>query len=223
MDAERQRALAAMARAGLSLAEMAARLGVTRQRIHQQLSRYPEIAAERAARRQVRQHVEGARRQRERGIQWAELHAHGGAALADFLREAIAHGWTVDAAPQRRPRINGVRLALHMPLRTRPGHPAHRGSEGTRYYHVQLMRADWLHVVYLPTGRYVFYFPDPARRSKSVYIPEVRAYQPQEWPAWPAITVQRRKTWSSETVRLKAPKQVPAAPALAPPCVVDAA
>jgi hypothetical protein len=189
LNPKRLAALAEMARAGLTFAEMAAKLGVSRQCIHQQISKYPEIAAERQARRDIRHFVESGRDRCERGILWAEnTGAPAHLAMAKFLREALAHGWSVEAAPRRRPRVNGVRMAFHMPRRTRASSPQYGGPGCARYYHVQLTRPDWLHVVCLPTGRYLFFFPDTRRAAGSQYIPQARAHDPQVWPEWPSQT-----------------------------------
>ncbi len=184
MNPDRLQALAELARAGLTLSEMAAALGVSRQRIHQQLGKCPEIAAERQARCQVRSHVERSNLKRERGIEWAEKQSRPGAALAQFLREAIAHGWDIEVAPRRRPRVNGVRLAFHRPRSTRASSTLYDGPGCARYYHVRLTRPEWLHVVCLPTGRYIFYLPDSMRTPGSCYIPEGQKHGPQEWPQW---------------------------------------
>jgi hypothetical protein len=111
------------------------------------------------------------------------------------LREAQAHGWAVHVARRRRARINGVRLAFHMPQRLRSSPGGHEGS--TRYYHFQLTRPDWLHVVCLPTGRYLFYMPDLNRPHGSCYIPERAAYEPQSWPEWSHMVTPRRATNST--------------------------
>jgi hypothetical protein len=178
-----------MVRRGLSLGEMAAALGVTRQCVHAQLSKCSDLHAEQLVRHDLRVHRERSQRRLTSGLAWIERHAPGGKALKRFLREAQAHGWATHAAPRRRPRINGARLAFHLPRRLRNTTPGRRGS--TRYYHVQVTRPDWLHVVCLPTGRYVFYLPDLTRRPGSYYIPERAAGEPQVWPEWPPSSVSK--------------------------------
>src|SRR5690242_14677544 len=101
IDPQREQALAKLAAAGLTLAQMAAALGVSRQCVHQQLAKCPQISVERRARRAVRMRIEAGTRIRESGFQWIEQRAAGGARLARFLREAAAHGWTVEVAPYR--------------------------------------------------------------------------------------------------------------------------
>jgi hypothetical protein len=183
IDPEREQALAKLAGAGLTLAQMAAALGVSRQCVHQQLAKCPHISVERRARRAVRRRIEASMKTRQNGLQWVERRSGGGPRLARFLREAAAHGWTVEVAPYRRPRVNGTPLAFHQPRHTRTSGTIQH-DPGTRYYHVQLTRPEWLHVVCLPSGRYVFYLPDPARRSGSYYIPVSHAAGPQPWPEW---------------------------------------
>jgi hypothetical protein len=176
--------LTKLAAAGLTLAQMAAALGVSRQCVHQQLAKCPHISLERRARRAVRRRIELSLRIRESGLQWVEQRTGGGPRLARFLREAAAHGWTVEVAPYRRPRVNGTPLAFHQPRHTRTSGTLQHALPSTRYYHVQLTRPEWLHVVCLPSGRYVFYLPDPRRRSGSYYIPVSRAAGAQLWPEW---------------------------------------
>jgi len=192
INPQRYKALVEMARSGLTLTEMAAALGVTRQCIHQQLGKYPAIAVEREAFREVRRRLERTHRLRERTIQQVRRRSAHGAALARFLREAMGHGWNIEAAPGRRPRINGVPLAFHAPRRSRGSGVASQGKHLQRYYHVKLAHSDWLHVVCLPTGTYLFYLPDPARSSISIYIPVAAARMPSQWPEWPKLRHRRR-------------------------------
>ena len=189
---ERRQALQEMARSGLTLAEMAAALRVSRQCIHQQLAKCPSISIERQALQQVRRRIERTQRLRERAIQRARKHSAHGASLARFLREAMARGWMGEAAPGRRPRINGVRLGFHTPQRTRASNPASQAKHLSRYYQVKVTHPEWLHVVCLPSNVYVFYFPDPTRRSSSVYIPVSAAHARQLWREWLKLRDRRR-------------------------------
>src|SRR5258706_1936277 len=93
INRERRRALVELVGAGLTLAKIAAEIGVSRQCIHQQLAKCPDINIERRVRRHVRRRLERHRRLQERGLRWAEKAGHGGTALAKFLREAMARGW----------------------------------------------------------------------------------------------------------------------------------
>ncbi len=187
IDPRRRQALAEMARSGPTLAEMAAMLGVSRQCVQMQLAKCPDIYAERLAHRQARNQLEAARSAIEGGIQWIARASRSGTVLAQFLRAAMAHGWTVEVAPRRRPRVNGVPLSFHTPRRTRPSSRMYARSRTTRYYHIQLGHPDWLHVVYLPAGHYVFYLPDPKRRRVSHYIRArpLTSDSRWSWPTWP--------------------------------------
>ena len=193
INADRRDALAQMARGGFTLAEMAAALGVTRQCVHAQLAKCADLHAERQARRNVRQHHERAQHLWVHGLEWAREHAAGGNALVRFLRTARELGWSVEAAPRRRPCVNGTRLAFHLPRRLRRASGTTTSGGTTRYYHVQLTRPEWLHVVCLPTGRYVFYLPDQNRHRGSYYIPEAMACAPQTWPEWPGTDSTARR------------------------------
>jgi len=55
-------------------------------------------------------------------------------------------------------------------------------------------RPEWLHVVCLPSGQYVFFLPDPSRRVGSYYVPTraVRTNEQQRWPHWPVAAPFRR-------------------------------
>lgn len=185
IDAARREALATLVRQGLTLREIARQLGVSRQCVHAQLRKCDDLERERRSRRDVRRARQTSTRQRVRGFQWLERCTSGGRALTAFLRAAALHGWVVEAQPRRRARVNGACLAFHQPHRLRA---ATSGSgHGARYYHVQLTRAEWLHVVHLPRGRYVFFLPDPNRRVGSYYIPASAADGPQDWPIWPGM------------------------------------
>jgi hypothetical protein len=166
----RHRALAAFASAGLTLAEMAAALGVTRQCVHKQLKKCPDLWTVQQLRRRVRRYIARQLRAQVRGLQWTANHTRGGPALALFLRQAMKHGWTVQVAPGRRPRVNGAPLAFHMPRRTRAAGRGHTHPGRTRYYYVQLPRPDWFNVIYLPSRRYVLYPPNPKRQRRFYYI-----------------------------------------------------
>ncbi|MBI3786339.1 MAG: hypothetical protein HY270_23365 [Deltaproteobacteria bacterium] len=174
---------------------MAERLGVSRQCIHAQLRKCGELHAEQLARHDLRQHRQRDVQRLINGFAWTEQHTPGGKALTEFLLQAQARGWAVHVAPRHRPRINGVRLAFHMPQRLRSSLTGHKGA--TRYYHFQLTRPDWLHVVCLPTGRYIFYMPDLNRPRGSYYIPERAAYEPQVWPEWSQGSKSKRSTSSA--------------------------
>ncbi|HVM96466.1 MAG TPA: hypothetical protein VMT89_08760 [Candidatus Acidoferrales bacterium] len=171
---------------------MAVALGVSRQCIHVQLLKCADLHTEQLARHDLRWHHDRNVQRQLSGLAWTETHAPGGKALIDFLRAAQAHGWSVHVERRRRARINGVRLAFHMPRRMRRAPGGHHAP--TRYYHFQLTRPDWLHVVYLPTGRYVFYMPDANRARGSYYIPERVADEPQTWPEWSHTMSPKRTT-----------------------------
>jgi len=207
INPERQAVLAQLADAGLSLEQMAKALAVSRQCVHKQLSKCPQIArrwqAHRSARRRLERqhhHAQQALRLRERAIQRAQRRSVSGVRLARFLRLALAHGCTVQAEPKHRPRINGAVLAFHVLRRRRPTRSTHQHP--TEYYQLNLVHPEWLHVVCLPTGRYLFYPPDVARRPGSHYIPEWVGRTPQAWPEWlgrpepgvAALTAQRRRS-----------------------------
>src|SRR5262245_42231139 len=81
IDREREQTLSKLATAGLTLAQMADALGVSRQCVHQQLQKCPEISIERRARRAVRHRIESNLKLREAGLQWIERRASGGPKL----------------------------------------------------------------------------------------------------------------------------------------------
>jgi transposase len=182
--AERRQRLAELVRCGLSVSEIAKILGVSRQCAYVQLRKCGELEHERRIRRVASRLRQRAQREWRRGMEWIENKAHGGPQLADLLRRLSAMGWKVEARPRHRPRINGTCVAFHQPRRLRAS-----GSGKSRYYHVQLTRPDWWHVVYLPTGRYVFFPPDLTRPRGSHYIPEHVAHEPQEWSDWQILGV----------------------------------
>ncbi len=181
MNSERQRVLAEWALAGMTLGEMAAALGVTPQRIQQQMRKFPDIETARRRVRRERRQREEAERLQMLGFQWIERRKRVGRGLSRFLREAAAHNWDVTVRPRRRVLINGIPLAFHMPRATAAPRPRGCGRD-TRYYRFQLTDADRLHVVALPSGRYLFYQPNPKQQTGTRYIPVLEAMAPTNWP-----------------------------------------
>ena len=185
INPEREAALVEMARSGMTLAQMAAELGVSRQCVHQQLAKLPSVSTVRRVHRQFRQRTEAQQRRLEQALERHQKRSSLGASLARFLRDAMAQGWTVEAEPNHRATVNGVSLAFHMPRRTRSASVPSRSHHGAQYYHVQLTHPEWLNVVCLPTGRYLFYLPEANRYPGSCYIRATHAFAPQTWPEWP--------------------------------------
>lgn len=180
---QRQAALACLVQEGLSLGQIARRLGVSRQCIHTQLRKCPELEAKRREARTYKLTMRKAYRE-EQAAWEALLKRRHGKELVRFLLEAQRRGWSVILHPRRRPRVNGFPLAFHHPLRVRRASTG-QGSK-TRYYHVRITRTDWLHVVALPSGRYLIWPPGTIARVGSVYIPVTQARTVGRWPQWPA-------------------------------------
>ncbi len=181
---QRRAMLAHWVREGLSLGEIAHRLGVSRQCIHVQLRKCPELEA---LRREARARMSAVRDvQKQEQAAWEALlfsKRRGAKPLVKFLLEARSRGWNVVVRPRKRPRINGVPLAFHCPSRSRPASNGQKSK--AHYYHIRITRTDWLHVVYLPSGRYVIWLPGSIHRAGSIYIPISRASTTTSWPRWP--------------------------------------
>lgn len=182
---ERAAALARLVKQGLSLGEIAKRLGVSRQCVHVQLRKCPDLEAWRRQARAARVAERAATQRVNAG--WQALLSRGdmGKAIVRFLVQAQRHGWVVDVAPRQRPRVNGVPLAFHRPKTARP---AGQGANcRAHYFHVRVTRREWLQVVELPTGRYVIWLPGTLSRTGSFYIPVREARKPTRWPEWPKV------------------------------------
>lgn len=184
IDPQRHRVLAELVQEGLTLQEIADRLGVTRQCIHGQLRKLPELEAIRRARRMSRLNDVKEKAKARKGYEDLLSRGEGGRALARFLRLAEQHGWTVAVAPRRRPRVNGVPMAFHRPVRLRPS--ASAGNGGARYFHVRISRVEWLHVVSFPNGNLRVYLPGEIKRRGSLYIAVEEAENTLPWPEWPS-------------------------------------
>ncbi len=195
IDPERAELLAAFAEQGLTLSEMAAVLGVSRQCIHAQLKKCGALQHVRKAKVSARRRRNRARRAYDRGVRW--LKERGEWQLLRFLQEAELHDWSVDLEPGTRVRVNGVPLAFHRPRRLH----GNRRNRGTRYYHVQITRPEWLHVVFLPDGRYEFYLPNEVRKAGTQYIRAQGDAPP--WPDWPSETMadRSRAAWTESAER----------------------
>ncbi|MBI3784153.1 MAG: hypothetical protein HY270_12220 [Deltaproteobacteria bacterium] len=188
INPERRELLAAFAEQGLTLGEMAAVLGVSRQCIHAQLKKCSGLQQTRKSKLTARRDRNRSRRSHERALR--DLKDRGEWQLVHFLQEAETHGWVINLEPDSRVRINGVPLAFHRPRRL---HGNRRRTHGTRYYHLQITRPEWFHVVCLPDGRYTFYLPDPQRHCGTYYIRSTAESQP--WPSWPnEMDLQRLRT-----------------------------
>lgn len=183
IDPMRRRALAELVQEGLTLQEIADRLGVTRQCIHAQLQKLPELEAIRRASRASR--ASEVREKATARKAYEDLLGRGetGRALVRFLRLAEHRGWTVEVVPRRRARVNGIPLAFHRPVRLRPS--TRTGVGTTRYFHVRISCTDWLHVVLFPNGNLRVYLPGEIKRTGSLYIPVEEAERPIPWPDWP--------------------------------------
>jgi hypothetical protein len=164
------------------LQEIANALGVTRQCIHAQLRKCPELEVARRAEKAAR--VERLRRAREVRHAVTRLKRAGerGQALLRFLRFAQLKGWAVELAPRRRPRVNGVPVAVHCPRRLRAA--SVNGAGQARYFHVRIAHPEWLNVIVFPTGQRKIFLPGELRHVGSLYLPAVSAVQKNPWPTW---------------------------------------
>ena len=177
INPERRELLAAFSVQGLTLTEIAAVLGVSRQCVHAQLNKCGALPQTRRARLRARRDRNRLRRAFDLGLRW--LKERGDRQLLRFLHDAERHGWRIDLEPGCRVRINGVPLAFHQPRRLH----GNRKAKRARYYHFQITRPEWLHVVCLPDGRYVFYLPDRKRPAGTYYIRSTT--KAAAWPKWP--------------------------------------
>jgi hypothetical protein len=168
---------------GISLSAMGKLLSVSAQRVQQRLLMDERLYIEWKRARQLRgqqqrKEVFKPRTERE------EL-------IAAFCHAARRRGWSVVTCRQRRPEINGAKVAFHLPSAARP---RRKDYPHLRYFEVRISRPDFLNVVRLPSGRHLVYLPGSLTRGP-LYIAESKTLGPHRWPRWdcPSVASGKRK------------------------------
>ncbi|GBD27328.1 hypothetical protein HRbin30_02675 [bacterium HR30] len=184
---QRQAILARWVKQGLSLGQIAQRLGVSRQCIHIQLRKCPELEALRRDSRARLMALRRAEKQELAGWEALFRKRRGGREFVKFLLEARSRGWHILLHPRKRPRVNGVPLAFHRPARLRRA--SQGGASKARYYHVRITHPDWVNVVCLPSGKFLISPPGSIPRAGSLYIPLSQDDGTTHWPLWPQETL----------------------------------
>jgi hypothetical protein len=170
-------ALKEAAALGISLSAMGKLLSVSAQRVQQRLLKDERLYIEWKRVRQLRgqqqrKDVFKPRTEREKLI-------------AAFCHAARRRGWRVVTCRQRRPAINGAKVAFHLPSAARP---RRKDYPHLRYFEVRISRPDFLNVVRLPSGRHLVYLPDSLTRGP-LYIAESKTLGPHRWPRWDCPSV----------------------------------
>ncbi len=174
---ERQRALAELVRKGWTLQEIADALGVTRQCIHAQLRKCPELERTRRAQRRIRRALVREALLTRRAIRALSKSTGRGREILRVVRMAEEQGWLVELLPRRRLRINGTPVAVHCPHAVRAAGANGRGQ--ARYFHIRISHPEWMHIVVFPAGNMRVFGPGELRRSGSLYIPLTDARSPR--------------------------------------------
>ncbi len=173
---ERQRALAELVQKGWTLQEIADALGVTRQCIHAQLRKCPELERTRRAQKRIRRALRREALLTRRAIRALSKSTGRGREILRVVRMAEEQGWLVELLPRRRLRINGTPVAVHCPRTVRAAGANGRGR--ARYFHIRISHPEWMHIVVFPAGNMRIFRPGELRRSGSLYIPVTDARSP---------------------------------------------